>query len=238
MKTNTIYTTNNYSLFKSIDGNRVLNQLHLKRLKQSIEKNYLFTVITVNERYEIIDGQHRFEAAKELNMPVNYIVCEGYGLNEVHILNQNSKIWNAEDYLTGYCDLGITDYLKYKRFKDKYRFGHAECMALLCGVIASGGDIQQAFKRGEFKVTHWQQACEYANRIWAFSELYEGFLRKSFVYAMLELFEKPEFDFNEFVHKVKLYPSALTNCSDKPQYIALIEEIYNYKRRNKINLRY
>ena len=238
MKTNTIYSTNNYSLFKPIDGNRLLNQLHLKRLKQSIEKNYLFTVITVNERYEIIDGQHRFEAAKELNIPVNYIICEGYGLDEVHILNQNSKIWNSDDYLTGYCDLGIKDYLQYKRFKDKFKFGHSECMAMLCGVIASGGDIQQAFKHGEFKVTHWEQACEYANRIWAFSELYDGFLRKSFVYAMLELFEKPEFEFTEFEHKVKLYPSALTNCSDKPQYIALIEEIYNYKRRNKVNLRY
>ena len=238
MKTNTIYTTNNYSLFKSIDGNRVLNQLHLKRLKQSIEKNYLFTVITVNERYEIIDGQHRFEAAKELKFPINYIVCDGYGLNEVHILNQNSKIWSADDYLTGYCDLGLKDYLQYKRFKEKYRFGHAECMAILSGVIGSGGDIQQPFKRGEFKVTHWQQACEYANRIWKLSDIYDGFLRKSFVYAMLELFENAEFDFDEFLHKVKLYPSSLTNCSDKWHYIGLIEEIYNYKRRNKINLRY
>jgi hypothetical protein len=238
MKTNTIYTTNNYSLFKPIDGNRLLNQLHLKRLKESIEKNYLFTVITVNERYEIIDGQHRFEAAKDLNIPVNYIICEGYGLDEVHILNQNSKIWNSDDYLTGYCDLGVKDYLQYKRFKDKFKFGHSECMAMLCGEIAGGGYLHNKFKLGEYKVTHWQQACEYGARIWSLKELYDGFLRKSFVYAMLELFEKAEFDFDEFISKVKLYPSALTNCSDKEHYIALIEEIYNYRRRSKVNLRY
>lgn len=238
MITTNIYSTNNYSLFKSIDGNRVLNQLHLKRLKQSIEKNYLFTVITVNERFEIIDGQHRFEAVKELNKPINYIVCPGYGLNEVHVLNQNSKTWSADDYLNGYCDLGFKDYLQYKKFKEKYKFGHDECMAMLTGVIASGGDKKEIFKRGEFKITHYNRACEYGNRIWKLKDLYDGFMRRSFVYAMLELFENTEFDFDEFLHKVKLYPSALTNCSDKWHYISLIEEIYNYKRRNKVNLRY
>ena len=218
MITTNIYSTNNYSLFKSIDGNRVLNELHLKRLKKSMEKNYLFTVITVNESYEIIDGQHRFEAAKELKMPINYIVCPGYGLNEVHILNQNSKTWSAEDYLTGYCDLG------YK--------------AMLAGTITSGGEQNMQFKKGEYKVTHWQQANEYANRIWQLKNLYDGFLRRSFIYAMLELFDNSEFDFNEFLHKLTLVPRALTHCADRKHYIELIEEIYNYHRRNKINLRY
>jgi hypothetical protein len=238
MITTNIYSTNNYSLFKSIDGNRVLNELHLKRLKKSIEKNYLFTVITVNESYEIIDGQHRFEAAKELKMPINYIVCPGYGLNEVHILNQNSKTWSAEDYLTGYCDLGYKDYLNFKRFKDKYHFGFNETMAMLAGTITSGGEQNMQFKKGEYKVTHWQQANEYANRIWQLKNLYDGFLRRSFIYAMLELFDNSEFDFNEFLHKLTLVPRALTHCADRKHYIELIEEIYNYHRRNKINLRY
>ena len=93
-KFNHVYTTNDYTLFTSIDGNRTKNKLHIKRLKQSIKENYLFTVIIVNENYEIIDGQHRFDVIKELNLPLYYIICEGYGLAEVHILNQISKTQN------------------------------------------------------------------------------------------------------------------------------------------------
>ena len=80
--------------------------MHINRLKKSMADNYLFTVIIVNENYEIIDGQHRFDVIK-IKTPLHYIMCCGYGLNEVHILNQNSKTWNADDYATGYCNLGL-----------------------------------------------------------------------------------------------------------------------------------
>lgn len=102
---NQVHTTTDYFLFKPIEGNRNKNLLHINRLKKSMAETYLFTVIIVNEKYEIIDGQHRFECVKELKLPMHYIVCKGYGLNEVHVLNQNSKTWNADDYLTGYCNL-------------------------------------------------------------------------------------------------------------------------------------
>lgn len=89
---NQVHTTTDYFLFfKPIEGNRNKNIIHLSRLKKSISENYLFTVIIVNEKYEIIDGQHRFECVKELKLPLHYIVCKGYGLNEVHVLYENSK---------------------------------------------------------------------------------------------------------------------------------------------------
>ena len=39
-------------------------------------------------------------------------------------------------------------------------------------------------------------------------------------------------------YKSKNQPSALTDCNDSKQYVSLIEEIYNYRRREKVNLRY
>ena len=233
-----VHTTTDYFLFKPIDGNRNKNLLHINRLKKSMAENYLFTVIIVNEDYEIIDGQHRFHVIKELGLQLHYIVCEGYKLEEVHILNQNSKTWNADDYLTGYCNLGNENYLQYKKFKQKYGFGHNECMAMLSGRNAIGGSIVQDFKDGSFKVTSLEEAEHVAEKIWLFKDVYDGFKRRSFVYAMLYLFDKPQFEFTEFLQKVKLQPSALTDCSDAKQYISLIEEIYNYRRREKVNLRY
>jgi hypothetical protein len=135
---NQVHTTTDYFLFKSIDGNRNKNLIHINRLKKSMSENYLFTIIIVNEKYEIIDGQHRFDVIQELKLPLHYVICKGYGLSQVHILNQNSKTWNMDDYLEGYCSLGYADYIKYKAFKEDYNIGHNETLTLLCGVSKGG----------------------------------------------------------------------------------------------------
>lgn len=59
-----VFTTKDYSKFKHLEGNRNIVKPHLKRLKASMEKNYLFSPILINEKHEIIDGQHRFEVCK------------------------------------------------------------------------------------------------------------------------------------------------------------------------------
>lgn len=230
-----VHTTKDYHLFKSIDGNRTKNLLHINRLKKSMSSNYLFTVIIVNENYEIIDGQHRFEVIKELNLPLHYLVCLGYGLHEVHVLNQISKNWNSDDYLTGYCNMGLPDYLKYREFKDKYKIGHHECQSLLIGHSYGFTDT---FYAGEFKIKDYDAACVAIENILRIEPYYNGVRRRSFVYAMIQMFKNKNFNFNEFLQKLKLQPTSLVDCATMTQYASLIEEIYNYRRREKVNLRY
>lgn len=233
---NQVHTTTDYFLFKPIEGNRNKNLLHINRLKKSMSDNYLFTVIIVNEKYEIIDGQHRFEVIQELKLPLHYIVCKGYGLNEVHILNQNSKTWNADDYLTGYCNLGYEDYLKYALFKEKYNLGHNETMSLLSG-IPNKIDID-VFYRGDFKVKSLENAEDIIEKIIMIEPYYSGIRRRAFIYTMMSLFKNKNFEFTEFLQKLKIQPTALQDCTNVTNYKVLIEEIYNYRRREKVNLRY
>jgi hypothetical protein len=236
-----VHTTTDYFLFKPMQGNRQLNKLHLKRLKDAIEKNYLFTVIIVNENYEIIDGQHRFQCISELSLPLHYIICKGYGLLEVQLLNANSKNWNTEDYLTGYIDMGFEDYMLYKQFKDKYKFDHQSCITILSSSVRTSlanQNMYDTFKMGKFKIVDYQYSEGIAKKIWLMNGIYDGFLRKYFVFAIMRLLKNPEFELTEFIAKLKLQPSAMTDCSSVDQYITLIEEIYNYKRRDKVNLRF
>jgi hypothetical protein len=238
-ESNQVHSTTDYHLFKSIEGNRNKNLLHINRLKKSISSNYLFTIIIVNENYEIIDGQHRFDVVQELKLPLHYVVCNGYGLNEVHILNQNSKTWNADDYLDGYCQLKYPHYLKYKEFKNRYALGHVESMTILGGYISNPGiDRTKIFYSGQFAIKNYAKACEIADKIEIISQYYGGYKRRSFVYAMLQLFKNSNFEFTELLQKLKIQPTAIVDCTNTEQYVMLIEEIYNYKRRNKVNLRY
>lgn len=230
-----VHTTKDYFLFKPVNGNRNKNMLHLNRLKKSISDNYLFTAIIVNENYEIIDGQHRFEAIKELKLPLNYIIMKGYTLREVQILNANSKNWNAEDYLEGYCNLGFKDYIVYRNFKNKYNFGHNECMSLL----SNSRDVKlNLFYEGKFKVYNLLEAEKKADLILLTEPYYKNCRRRSYVYAMIALFNNPNFIFSDFLQKLKIQPTALQDCNNQTSYLSLIEEIYNYKSRNKVNLRY
>jgi hypothetical protein len=235
-KTQQVYTTTDYLLFRSIDGNRNKNLLHINRLKKSIEENYIFTVITVNEKREIIDGQHRFDVICELKLPLHYVICEGYGLKEVHILNQNSKTWNSDDYLDGYCSLGYTDYIQYKKFKETYGIGHYECMALLTGNMVGGKNT--AFFEGKFKIKSISDATKTIEKIMLTTPYYSGAKRRSFIFAMMGLLKNKLFNFDEFLLKLKQQPTVMVDCPTTTSYVAMIEIIYNYRRREKINLRY
>jgi hypothetical protein len=153
-----IHTTSDYSLFKPIGGNREINQLHYERLRKSMAENCLFTVLYVNEKHEIIDGQHRFEAIKSLGLPVHYVIIEGAGLEQVQVYNHFLKKWDCDDYLHGYIELGKPEYISYKKFKDKYKFGHNETMSMLSGMGKAGGSIYNTFITGNYRITHLKEA--------------------------------------------------------------------------------
>jgi len=236
-----VHTTTNYSLFKTLNGNRDVNQLHLKRLRESINNNHLTTIIMVNEKFEIIDGQHRFLISQELKLPINYIISKNYGLNEVQILNANMKNWTVIDYVNGYCDLGFKDYIIYRDFVNEYEFSNQVALYLLSGEFVSGSkenSISVKFKDGTFKVKDLNNAKRIADKIMMIEPYYKGYLRRSFIYALVGMFNNENFEFTEFIAKLKQQPTTLQDCTNTSQYKSLIEEIYNYRRREKINLRF
>ena len=195
---NQVLMTNDYDMFQTIEGNREINKLHVKRLKDSISEKYITVPIIVNEKNQIIDGQHRFQSAKELEKPVYYIKVNGLGLKDVHRLNTNTKNWTADAYLDGYCRLGFQDYIMYREFKNKYGFGHNETNAILSNKQRMGGSKNQAFKDGVFHIVDYNQAVKNAEKITMVKQYYDGYRRRAFVYAMLDLFQNPNYNHESF----------------------------------------
>ena len=75
-----VFSTMNYEIFSSLDGNRIVNPLHVKKIADSMKIKVLFIPIIVNEEFQVIDGQHRLEARKQLGLEVPYIICPNYTL--------------------------------------------------------------------------------------------------------------------------------------------------------------
>tara|TARA_R110002153_G_scaffold46333_2_gene130725 strand:+ start:1179 stop:1886 length:708 start_codon:yes stop_codon:yes gene_type:complete len=97
MKEMHLKSTKSYSIFNSIIGNRNLDSKNLKRIKESINEIGLQMPILVNENNSIIDGQHRLQAAKELEIPITYIVSKDSCEQNIDQL-QISKKWTALDF--------------------------------------------------------------------------------------------------------------------------------------------
>ena len=251
---NKVYKTSDLSIFTQIDGNRVPNLQHIKRLSDSIRVYGMkCNPILVNERMQVIDGQHRLMAAKEAGSFVYYIVVDGYSLNEVHTLNLNQKNWAKKDFMDGYANMGVESYIKLKAFFDKNDdFSFSDCIAL-CQNTGSGSTrtlaVQSAtckieskslqiFEQGTWRTGDMDIAQDMASKIRMIKTYYLGYNRSTFVGTMIGMFNNEKFDFNEFMHKLRLQPTAFVDCANREQYKTLIEDIYNYKSRNKISLRY
>jgi hypothetical protein len=241
-----VYKTTDLSIFKQIKGNRPRNPQHISQIKNSIKKHgMLFRPLLVNEKYEVLDGQHRLEAAKETCHFVYYIILEGRGLGSVHVLNLNQQNWGQVDFLNSYAEMGLVDYLALKSFWERHKdFKLGDCMMMCTNshiVEKHNMDVnisKRFFKEGVWRLLDMDQAERYISKLEEIKPYYKNYNRSTFVSTMIDCFHTENFDFSVFMQKLKLRPSVLIDCSTKDQYIDLIEDIYNYKNQNKINLRY
>ena len=251
-----VYKTYNYSKFKDLKGNRMLNQVHLKRLINSMKEKFLISPIIVNEHFKVIDGQHRLEASESLGKPIYYIICPTYKIEEVQILNTFQHNWKRNDYLESHCANGNPAYLKFKKFMEDFpEFGIQSSERILTiKKSASNNSYKKVksknvdqeddrtytkyFEAGLLELPNLDESYKIANELLQFKPYYNGFHKPTFVSAFLTIREKDIYNHEEMINKVRMQPSQLTDCVNVNQYKELLEEIYNWKRRDKVSLKY
>jgi hypothetical protein len=243
-----VQTTTDYAKFETLAGNRDVNPLHVSRLSNSFREEYLLSPITVNERFEIIDGQHRFAAARINQLPINYIIVPGYRLPQVQRLNTGTSNWKKVDYLRSYADLGVLPYVQMRRFMVKFpQLGIAASECLLVqngsgannkGAEAGGRGKKRHFQEGTLEIADLEFAYKAAAKIVKMKQFYDGYNRAIFVRAVSSLMQKPNFNVDYFIEKLARCSSMFGHRQSIGEYIVLIEEIYNYRKRHKDNLRF
>lgn len=155
--TGNTYRTHDYSLFKRLEGNRAVLASRVSKILNSINAyGYIFNPIVVNELYQIIDGQGRFEALKTLDMPIDFVVSEGAGLLECVALNSSGTIWTLGDYIDSYCELNLPDYLRLKQII--LRYPTLPERIVINTVNGTAQTPSNFIKNGDFKVSEQQAA--------------------------------------------------------------------------------
>lgn len=199
---NQTYMTMDYDKFKFLDANRYIDRTNLSKLMNSINECQLHIDIIVNENFEIIDGQHRFLACKELGKPIYYKIEEGYSMDEVVRANTAMTTWTKTDFMESFVKSGMEEYIKFKDLVHTYSVTPYEVLTLFATLQNVNMDvISQKFEKGEFNCSGYEYAKELLDALEDFSE-FKFYKESNFIKAFTKLYFYK--DYNHQVMKTRL----------------------------------
>ena len=233
--------TTNYDLFSLRDDNRKkIERAHVLRLKNSLEKKNMLGLkpIIVNEKMEILDGQHRYLAAKELGLEICYEVQRGSTAQDIITLNV-SKSWGIEDYLNFYCVNGYQEYQKLEKFS---REKNISLQSALCLSGTWKKEQRINFKEGNYKFLFdiieekYQLALETIDKIKKFNG-FSSFTRSSrFWKALMVLISHEDFNADKWFKNMDKFIDHFVPKANSRDYLKCILNIYNYQNTKRINI--
>ena len=232
----TILQTTDYTQFKFLEGNRLINESHVEKLKKSLRQENLLHInpILVTRDKRVIDGQHRLTACEELNIPVYYrVIDEEVGLEDIQRLNTTVSKWTLLDIANSFAAKGLKPYQDFLRL-------HKEIgLSVTCTVGLTGQQWGEPFKSGKMKGFDYAKALAMGDMVKKILECVAVSHRiKCFIQALISLLKNSEIDRQNLFVKVKRYAGDLRGASSTKGYHEQLINIYNkgLKGTRKVNL--
>lgn len=232
------YKTNDYSIFKSIMGNRTINLKNVNNIINNIKKNGLLpTVIIVNEKMEVIDGQHRLQALKELNLPVYYQIKEGLSINDCIAYNISSMKWTTLDYVESYAKIGYEDYQIILKLKDEFPWVTITTLISLAKCVGYTVNTSTEVQSGKFKL-HCN-VNSLINKLNLIEDVSQSIGRVAGYKVILYVVNGNLMDLNiidedRLKEQLIKYGSMIQTVTNTKDALEKIEEVYNYKKKQKV----
>ena len=224
--------TKNYSQFIFREDNRKAHDTpHLERIIHSIKTKNLLHLrpITVNDKMEIIDGQHRLLAAKALGVDIYYDVSKDFTPFDMALMNIN-KAWTNVDFLNYYVKNKYVEYVKLENFLKKNQIPLPLAVQIITGRNKS---LLEDFKQGKmvFNADDCEEALDVCrDTISTIKKNTPGSNwtgSSKFALALIQLCRKPGFNKEQWFKNLK---AMIKTC--KPQitlnnYYEMLSKIYD-----------
>lgn len=234
-----IYTTKDYSKFKKLEGNRDVPIARVEIIKRSIENvGYVTNPIIVNEKFEVIEGQGRLQALKELELPVDYVIEDGCDIRQCVALNMRNTNWKLSDFIKSYADRGYVGYKRLCMLMEKYD-NYGITIFATAVKLNSKFDNNQ-IKSGTLEISEKEyndaiDRLDWLNEIAPYCKSCTGEL--AFLYQSLLLCrEFNEIDIDKLKERVISQNSIMLPFSSIPDCMQSLEQIYNKNRQEKFKV--
>lgn len=239
-----VLKTTDYGIFNYIESNRTVSKTHVQHLINSFEANpHLVQTrpILVNEKMEVIDGQHRLQACMTLRLPVYYMVAKGTDVESAQLMNALQRGWSLIDFARSYA-LNANDPAKAKTYKtflqlfEEYKV--PVTLLIVCCEQRTRHNNTQSFKRGELLIKDVEKTRLWLNMIEEVNELVTRDVsgRYAFIHALVTVFKNEQYNHERFVQKLK--ETRLEPQLDRSMYLREIERIYNHKFNEENKVRF
>ncbi len=238
-----VMATTDYDQFKEISGQRPRNKTHIAKLIKSMDRKQLTIPAVVNEKYEVVDGQHRLEVCTQLNVPYYFIIHDGATAEDMEALNAVQDKWKNRDFIHLYdvrARAGSDEYKDYPvlvDFMENHDLKVAEANSLLNGGVAmSNGKIND----GAFVAQFGNGLPEYwlngYKDILATMDDPVGVKSTSFMKALILTMRVADVKLENLEAKLCKMERELKSAGKVEDYLTVIEKAHNRGRGKSIGI--
>jgi hypothetical protein len=245
MKTRTpsIQSSSNYSEFLFKVGNRPIDTSlgKYKKLRDSMKKHgwipsFPATVNMKNGKRFVIDGQNRVTAAKELGLPVFYVIVEDkYKISEIA---ESFRPWSSNDFSASHAANGERSFVCLEQFRRHHNISSTKAAGLIMAkqklASDSSGGAASMVKSGDFEFT--QEGAKYAESVLSVCDHLPRPLRRNrgANAAIARILLLPEVCHSTMSQKLLANEKLVKPKSSVEEYVQMFEVVYNKRNQSPV----
>lgn len=235
--------TMNYDLFEMYPINRDIGKIRM--LEKSMRKHGflpshpLHVVKGNNGKYAIKAGHHRYIVATKYSLPIYFVIGDDNAT--MFDLESANNPWAMVDYLNAYVRDGIKDYAILKRYIEETGIPLSCAATILSNKSIANPKNSMRFKRGEFEIDWPNNSLEIKLVIIELKKINREDMKSAlFFLSLLKALKTDAFKLKVFIDKINRFPHILTKQRSMPEYLDMIETLYNYhtKKNAKISIKF
>jgi hypothetical protein len=242
MSTKALNQSKDYSLFSSHEHQQPMSERHVARIAESMDKNGFLqskpiSVVRRAGKFVIVDGHHRFAAARELGIAVFYVI-EAEEVSElIGEVNQFVRVWKSIAFAKMHAARRDPHYVELLSYVEK-GIPLKQASSILRGQSGHSGNATTSIRAGTFTVKTRTSADVIVSFIEEFKASSPAVASALFIEALSSLLFVEQFDSETLKQRLRANPLSLVKCNNREQMIAQIEEIYNFRSREKVPLKF
>lgn len=225
-----IEKSTDYKRFKLSGYNRPIDMTHVQNLAEQMSKNPDLLAVypsIVDAGDTILDGQHRFLAARQVGAPY-YFIRQNVEVEAIVGANLNTRQWKGADFMAHYCAMGLPEYLKLAEFLTRW--------PITIGVVLRMSSAWKAntkrFRLGQFvfdeqptleivcqHIAQIENAIVARDKRWLWS--------RAFVSAVKAMLALPGYSQTRMLRQIDKQPANITRQIRTEDCLRQMQEIYN-----------